>query len=49
MDGPLWGTGPRLNENYFLVDGRTVFDDEADDKVTGSAGMVWHPAQLQMP
>jgi RTX calcium-binding nonapeptide repeat (4 copies) len=38
------GSGPRLNQNYFLVGsgpGQTVFDDAAVDWVTGTAGRDW--------
>jgi hypothetical protein len=35
------GSGPRLNEDYFLQNGVTVFDDAARDVLTGSAGLDW--------
>ena len=35
------GTGPRLNEDYFLQQGVSIFDDGARDVLTGSAGLDW--------
>jgi len=35
------GTGPRLNGDYFLQKGVTVFDDAARDVLTGCAGLDW--------
>src|SRR6266849_5500968 len=36
----------RLNGNYFLRPGVTVFDDGAQDQLTGSAGQDWFFANL---
>ncbi|MBI4327399.1 MAG: cadherin-like domain-containing protein [Chloroflexi bacterium] len=35
------GTGPRLNGNYFLQPGVTVFDDFAKDSLQGDGGQDW--------
>lgn len=44
------GTGAsflgRLNEDYFLVQGQTVFNDASKDQMTGSAGTDWFFAGL---
>jgi hypothetical protein len=48
----LLGTGSgsnfnnRLNEKYFLQPGVTVFDDGAQDQLTGSAGQDWFFANI---
>jgi hypothetical protein len=48
----LLGTGTgstfanRLNGNYFLQHGVTVFDDVAQDQLTGSAGQDWFFANI---
>jgi hypothetical protein len=51
----LLGTGTgvsfvnRLNGNYFLQPGVTVFDDGAQDRLTGSAGQDWFFANIFGP
>src|SRR5262249_50738111 len=43
------GTGPRLNSDFFLMTegpAATVFDDGAEDRLTGSAGCDWFVASL---
>src|SRR5262249_43823309 len=43
------GSGPRLNGDYVLrIDGpgRTLFDDDDEDKLTGDSGRDWFFANL---
>ncbi len=35
------GSGPRLNDDYFLQEGLTVFDDGEANRLTGSSGENW--------
>jgi hypothetical protein len=35
------GIGPRDNDNYFLLIGKTVEEDDDADKLVGAAGQDW--------
>jgi Ca2+-binding RTX toxin-like protein len=35
------GSSERLNDDFFLQAGTTVFDDDSEDVLTGSAGLDW--------